>query len=419
MPNFTPPSPYLVADSLWEIGKEVVASGTQATAFATMATKEFQPADKVTWLKNETLHGSAGTLYGVAAGPLWAEHSIPESPVFADTIGHILLNFFGDYTTTGTAATPNSTLNGALAAGAATVTVVSGTGFAANQWIQIDTGTLAEVVQIASVATNVLTLATTTPVRFAHATAAAVTNTTGPYIHTFSQLNFASSTGITSSQPPTHTILHRTGLPGSGNYYATAYPYCNFSELVLTGTAENAFVTWSGKATSWSRAYPSAALTPSISNVIPWPAWSSTNTIASTAVKDISKWTLTLGRKMKPVPAANGQQAPYGIYRGPIDTAKFDLTWNPAVDEQALNHVLNNDQPTLAWAVSNGGSGTSLMSLAINAQIGAFEDAPVKPQQDVWGYDASGELVQSTAMAGNSGGYGPCQVVLTNQTPAF
>lgn len=420
MPNFTPPNPYLVADSAWLIGKEAQATpGTPATAFVTMATKEFQPKDVTTWLKNETLHASAGTLFGVAPGPIWAEHQVPESPVFADTIGHILLNFWGDYTTTGTAASPSTTTNGSLTAGAASVTVTSGTGFASNQWIQIDTGTLAEVVQVASVAGAVLTLATTTPVRFAHATAAAVTNTTGPYTHTFSQLNFSSSTGITSSQPPTHTLIHRTGLPGSGNFYATQYAYAQFHELTLMGTAENAFVTWSGKATSWSRTYPSSTVTPSFGAVTPWPAWESTNTIASSQVKDIDKWQLTFGRKIKPVPAANGQQAPYGIFRGPVDTAKFDLKWNPAVDETALNYQINNTQPTLAWAVTNGGSGASLYSLTVNAQIGAFEDAPVTAMQDVWGYQATGELVQSTAMAGNSGGFGPCQVVLVNQTPTY
>lgn len=419
MPNLTPPAHiYPVAESFWQMGPENAASGTLATAFTTMASGPFAPDDKITPLKNNTLHGSMGTLFGLQQGPIWTEHNVPESPLYGDTIGLILKNFLGDYTATGTAGTPTWTTSGALSPGAGPIAVATGSAASAGTFVQIDTGVNAEVVKVGSGSTTTsITVDATTPIRFSHLSGVAVTTVTGPYTHVFSQLNLNSSTGVTSGQPPTHSILHRTGLPGSGNFYATAYPYACFSEVTIMGKASG-YVTWSGKATSWGRTYPSSAVTPAFSGVAPWPAWSSTNTIGGVTANDISEWQCTLTRKVVPKPAANGQQAPYVIARGPVDT-KFDLSYDPALDESALNHYYTNDQPSLAWFVSNGLTGLNLISMQVNAALSGFQGAPLTVFEDLYGYKATGEFIQSTSLAGNSGGYSPIQVTLQNQTPTY
>jgi len=95
------------------------------------------------------------------------------------------------------------------------------------------------------------------------------------------------------------------------------------------------------------------------------------------------------------------------------------MTYDPAIDETALNEMLQNTQPTLAWSTSNGLAGSSLVSLAINAQLGGYMEAPLSAVNQFWGYETSGELVASSTNAGNSGGNTPCNVVLENAVSSY
>jgi hypothetical protein len=356
-------------------------------------------------------------LHDLQQGPTWAELEIPESPLYGDTFGHLAYGFFGDYVATGTAASPASTLNGALAAGTTTVAVASGTGFAANQWIQIDTGVNAETVQVASVATNTITLNTNTPTRFSHLTAAAVTNTTGPYTHTFATLNPASSTGLTNCQPPSHSIAHYNYLPGNSGHYSDLFLYAVVTDLSIMGDA-NGWLTYSAKITSYQQAAPGSAPTASLSTIKGVPAWKGTTSVASSAVNDIAKWGIDFTRKVDVIPTADGVQSPYFIGLGAMKAA-WKMTYDPATDETALNEMLQNTQPTLAWSTSNGLSGTNLVSLAINAQLGGYMEAPISAVKEFWGYETGGELVASATNAGNSGGNTLCNLVLTNNVAAY
>src|SRR5205807_813549 len=117
-----------------------------------------------------------------------------------------------------------------------------------NQWIQVDVTVNAEIVQILSVASNVITLKAATPLRFSHLTGVAVTNTTANYTHTFSLLNPGSSTGNTSAQPPTYTWLHRNLIATSGNFNADQYSYTRVTDLNLT-SKKDGFFSWDAKAT--------------------------------------------------------------------------------------------------------------------------------------------------------------------------
>jgi hypothetical protein len=113
-----------------------------------------------------------------------------------------------------------TTLNGAVSAGATTVTVTSGTGFATGQQIAIDTGGLLEIRKISNVVSNTITLAD--PLTFAHATGVAavtgaptttlngatiagattavVTSAVGISINTIIQIDVNSPAGTTTSE---------------------------------------------------------------------------------------------------------------------------------------------------------------------------------------------------------------------------
>jgi hypothetical protein len=118
------------------------------------------------------------------------------------------------------------------------------------------------------------------------------------------------------------------------------------------------------------------------------------------------------------VTPADGQQAPYAIARGLMDST-FSLTYDVASDESAINHMLSNDQPTLAWAISNGLSGTNQVSLGIAAQMAGFKGAELKAQKSMWGYEVSGDLLSNTTNVGNSGGFGPAVFTIVNNVPTY
>lgn len=413
-----PTTPYPVSPSYTQIGREP-APATVATAFATVKTGVLKPMNKPTWLKDDTLWGDMNKEHDKQMGPLWGEIDFPEAAVYGDTIGHFLFNLFGDYTTTGTASTPTWTTSGSLAAGATSITVTTGTAATAGTFIQVDTGVNSEVVTVGTGSTTTsIVLSASTPLRFSHATSIAVVTVIAPFTHTFSTLNPGGTTANAAGcQPPTHTIVHHNTPAGPGSFNADQFNYGCLSEVTLTGKA-NGWLTWSAKATCYGQVAPAAAITSQLTQVKGIPAWKSTNTIAGSLVNNVAMWTATWTREMEVVNTADGVQAPYFIGRGEM-TSKFKLTFNPATDESQLNHMLANDQPSLAWAVSNGGSGASLISLAANSQLAGYENAPLTPVSKFWGYDVEGSFVASTTGAGNSGGTTYSQLVLVNNIPTY
>ncbi|MEM4408425.1 MAG: phage tail tube protein, partial [Candidatus Caldarchaeum sp.] len=106
-----------------------------------------------------------------------------------ENIGFLLVHALGkDYTTAGTTVGggANTTLAAGASAGATSITVASASGIAAGDYLQIGTGTTQEVVQVDSSYTTGTTipLASTTPLRFSHASGEAVVEVTSPFTHT-------------------------------------------------------------------------------------------------------------------------------------------------------------------------------------------------------------------------------------------
>lgn len=410
---------YPATEQLLQIGKEAVAATAPAqAAFVSVPIAGFLPDNKTTPLEDNSFWGDMVKTHDLQLGPIWQEGDISESPVYGDTFPHFLLNLMGDLTTTGTAGSPSWTSSSAITAGAGPIAVTSASSAVAGTFIQIDSLTNSEVVKVGtgSTATSIV-IDASTPIRFAHLTATAIVTVSAPFTHTISLLNPGSSTGITTGQPPSHTFIHRTNIPGSGNNSAWQFAYGCMSEITLSGKASGV-VTWSGKVTSYKRAYPTFLPVASFSSVRMIPAWKGGTTIASAAANNLTDWTLTLTREIDPEPTADGVQDPYAIVRGAFGAA-FKLTYNVAIDEGPLNHVLSNDQPTFAWTINNGGSGAGLVSMGVNAQLMGFKDAPLKVEKSLFGWEANGDLIGATQVAGNSGGRSPLSLTFQNAIPTY
>jgi hypothetical protein len=394
----------------------VNAVGTPVLPTATIPCEKFTPDDKIVGLIDKSWRQAMAEEYAYIQGTYNTDFDIG-GPVYADTIGYGLLNLMGDYVTTGTATTPNSTLNGSVAAGATSLTVVSGTGFAANQYIQVgpDANGGAEVVQVQSVATNTITLMPATPVRFAHATASTVTNTAagnGNYTHVFSLLNSAAN----GAQPPTHTITDISGLPASTG--ARVYSSCCFSEVQLTGNATS-LLTWDGKGQGWLSAIAASTPTVSPSAQPTQAAWNSIVGVGGPASGGtlnnyVEEWVLSVHRKIGPYWTAQGAQNPFIIVRGGF-TAALTLKFGPVPSESQLLNFLNNVQPQVQIIAT----GPNSSSVQIDSQVTAFDAAKIQDGKEAFGYDVSAKCIANTTNTGFSAGFSPVKITVKNAVPTY
>lgn len=414
-----PTAIYPVAERFVAIAREIAGFGQPpSSGFSEIPLGGFNPDPKLGLFEDKALRGAMTDIYDLELGAYWTEVAIPTSPLYGDTIGHVLFNLFGDLTSTGTAGTPTWTTSSALAAGATSIAVTSGSSAVAGTYVQIGTSTLAEVVIVGtgSTATSIVVSAST-PVRFAHNSGVTVTTVTAPFTHTFSVLNPASATGSVSGQPPSHTLVDRNQTAGSGGYYADLYPFACFSQVKISGAATG-LLTWEGSCTCWPQQAPTGAVTPTLSTVKSMPAWLGTSTIGGTGIYNVMEWTVTLTREVEPIPAVDGQQAPFVIARGPLG-GTFTINYSPALDQTGLTNYINNVRPTLNWTTNNGLSGASEIGFSLIAQIGAFNSSKLTANKTVFGYDTAGILAGNTTNIGQSGGWGPCQIQLINAIPTF
>jgi hypothetical protein len=417
-----PTTVYPVCTQLLQAAKEVggfAVSPSSGTSYTSIPIAGFTPSPKVTWIEDTSYWGDFVKTHDLQQGPIWMESEIKESPLYGDTFPIFAFNLMGDLVTTGTAATPTWVTSSALTPGAGPIPVTSGSSAVAGTFIQVDStagDSECVIVGTGSTATSIV-LSASTPLRFSHLTGIAITTVVAPFSHQLSLLNPYGSTGVTTGQGPTHTFVHRTNIPGSGNNYAWSFAYGVMSEISIMGKASGA-LTWSGKLTHLSRAYPAFVPTPSFSTVRMVPAWKGATTVASSVLNEVTQWTVTMTRTLQVTPTADGYQQPYLIGRGNLD-ATWKLTYDPALDETPLSHVLSNDQPTFAYAIGNGGSGSGLISFDINAAIQAYKDSPLTMDKTFFGWEASGQFIGNTTDAGNSGGRSPVQLVIQNAVPTY
>jgi hypothetical protein len=363
----------------------------------------YEPEDLVKYLPDVAVRGSMAAIYSEIQGVEDASFSFG-GPVFGDVYGFFLDNTFGDLSTSGQPAIGgNTNLSAVTSAGNLNVTVASSAGFVVGQNVQIDSGTVAEVVKLSAVGGTTLTF-TGYPLRFNHANNSTVQTVSGSYTHRFNLLN--SGTG----QPPTHTATDYTALTTTVG--ARSYPALCVAQLDFTGSAEALFM---GKVTgnSWISAPAASTPTNSTNFVVPIPSWRTNITIGSSAIYDIGQWAVNIKRQLQVYWTNQGFQNPYIIARGTLD-ATGTLNFSVAYDETALLQFLNNTQPSVVITVDNGLAGASHISYSFVFAQAAFIKSKIVRSGVLIGYDDEIQAVANSSNSGGSGGLGPLTVIVQN-----
>lgn len=392
------------------IGPERLTPGVIAAPFVTIPVEKAEPDEKPVFLLDKGLRGNMGVTYGVIEGTESADFSF-NGPVFIDTLGHYLLNIFGDYSATGSTPTNSTTFTGALAAGATTGTLTSAVGYTASSVVQIGTGATAEVVVFTGLAGSVATWANN-PLRFAHTGTPAVSTVVAPFTHTFAQLNSP------NGQPQTHTLTFHQGISGSTG--ARQYAFWCASEVDLQLNAEQLFLQ-STKGMAFlgqiAASTPVNVLNTSAAQAV-WEAKVGIGGPASggTLINDVVSANFTIQRQLKGYWTAAAQQTPYTIARNGLEiVGKFTEL---AQNEVPMLNMLNNTQPQVQIVISNGLSGANLLSCTLNCQVSAYDTVKLQSNEEIT-YDVTFKAVQNSTNIGGSGGLGAGTVVLQNAVPTY
>ena len=232
------------------------------------------------------------------------------------------------------------------------------------------------------------------------------TGSTPPYSHALSLLN----TG--TAQPGTLTITDWQGLPATT--LARQYAGSVLSELTISGSVENELVQIEGKGTGWASIIAAAAPTSAPTTALPMAAWRSTVNIGGSADATIGDWEIKISRKIKPYFTAQNSQNPYVIQRGALSLIGKLTFAVPATEANAYLAYINNTQPAITIAISNGGSGAGLLSFSAQMSVCAFDSSKIDRGAEAVGYATTFVPVGNTTDVGASGGYSPCKITIQN-----
>ena len=84
-----------------------------------------------------------------------------------------------------------------------------------------------------------------------------------------------------------------------------------------------------------------------------------------------------------------------------------------------LLELLNNNQPQTQVIATNGLASTNLVKVQVDSAITAFQTAVIEPSKALLGFNGTAELIANTTNTGNSAGYSPIQISLTNNQPTY
>jgi len=395
------------------IGREPASAiGVPVPPTATLPVEKIEPDEKYTFLEDKTLRGMMASLFSVTGGTQSADVNFG-GPVYLDTIGHVLLNLLGDYAVVGTTGTGTTTTTAPAVAGATTLSVTAITGFSNGQAVQVGAGNTAQVVVLSSAPTGTTLTFTGTPLRNGVASAATVAGVVAPFTHTFSLQNSGNQ-----GQPPTHTLTHYNGI--SGTYKANQYAYWCCSGVNFNMDAEKLF-THETKGMAYIRQPAVAPVTNNFSTVPVYPNWRFAVGIGGpasggTLVNDVTLASLDITRTVKGFWTANGQQLPYAFGRNDIAVSgKFTEL---AANDNPMLELLNNTQPQIQLAATNGLTGAALLAITFNMQVAAYETVKLA-NNDMIEYESTFKPVANATNAGGTGGQSPIQVVIQNAVPTY
>lgn len=366
------------------------------------------PDDMITMIVDKSVRGVMGEDQGDIPGTAIADFPL-KGDVYLDSIGHLLLNLWGDYITTGSTPTNTTTLTAQVNPGATTATVAAIGTLANGNSVQIGItadGNPEIVVLSAAPSGSTITFANT-PARFTHASGKGVSQVVAPYTHTFSILNSG------NAQPPTHTLTYHNAL--AAGTQARQYGFWCSSSMDLKMTSTELFQ-HDTKGSCLIGTIPGVAPTNTQSGIKAEPDWRFTVGIGGpatggTQVINVTEATLNMARKLKPQFGLAGQQGPITIPRiGISATGKLAFM---AQDESPLLAYLANTQQQLQLAMTDG-----VNSFTINSQIAAYEKATITPS-DILTYSVPFRFINNSTNAGASGGTSPMNIVLVNSVPTY
>lgn len=411
----TVPSTIAPASKSWlGIGREGLMSagltGQPVLPTATIALdkNDYSPEDTPKFLPDEAIRGVMAQLYNDILGVEDATFSFG-GPAFLDTEGYWLDNAFGDMSSTGSSASSTTTLNSGGSIGSTQVVLASGSGYSSASSVQIDTGSVAEVVVLSTAPSAGTITFASNPLRFSHSSGASVSVVVAPYTHKFAILNSG------SGQPNTHTLTDYTSLtPTVG---ARAYPSACVSQLDFTGNSEQLLMA-KVSGNSWLSAPANSTPTNTTSFTVPVANWRATVQVGGTPYYNFGEWTVSIKRQLQIYWTAQGAQNPYVIARGGLGVTA-GLNQTVSSDETALNWMLNGAPLALQFQITNGLAGASQLSLTINmTRAQAVKSKPTRNAVLI-GYDNSWEATANSTDVGGSAGLGPCTVTLVNATPTY
>jgi hypothetical protein len=368
--------------------------------------------DQLKLLFDNSIRGIMATNFSATPGTESSEISFG-GPVYLDTIGHVLLNLFGDYSATGSTPTNSTTTSAPAVVGATTLTVTAITGFANGQAVQVGTGATAEVVVLSAVPSGSTLTFANNPLRFAHASSATVATVVAPFTHKFALLNAGNN-----GQPQTHTLTHYNGLTGANK--AAQYGFWCASQCAFNLDAEKLF-THETKGMAYLQQAAASPVTNSFSTVPVYPNWKFAVGIGGpasggTLVNDVAMASVTIDREVKGYWTANGQQQAYTFGRNALKvTAKFTEV---AQNATPMSNYINGTQQQVQFAATNGLSGANLLAATLNFQLAAIETVKFN-NNTVIEYESSILGLSNTTDAGGSGGQSPMSVTIQNAVPTY
>lgn len=410
----TPPTTWASLKRTLGVAVEAVP-GTAVAPTSHMPFITFNWNDKPTWLEDKAKRGvMSDDAFAVIQGVQVCEFDF-EAPGYADTVGFLLGNLFGDVVGSGTTTAPTGTLAALSIIGATSVS--SSVSIPNSTLIQIDTGVLAEVVTTTGVPTGAGPFTIPVPaLTKPHANTVPITAITTPYSHAFSLLNSGQGKGMPTgnAQPSTHTWTQYYG-PASGGG-TRQFTNVVISEVTFKWNAESEFLMVSAKGMAYV-SNTTTQPTPTYSAALPIPSWRGQLGLAGpasggTLVLSCESGEYTVKRTIQPLFTAQASQNPYFFQRGGL-SADFKNTF-VAADESVLLYMRNNTQPIYQWVLSNGQAGALALGFQLDMQQAAFTEAKPGFGKEAIEFDAAGKGVLNTTNAGYSGGYSPAKVTLTN-----
>src|SRR5579859_3610020 len=394
------------------LGPERLTPGTIAAPTATLPVEKIEPDDQLKLLYDSSIRGIMATNFSATPGTESSEVSFG-GPVYLDTIGHVLLNLFGDYSATGSTPTNATTLSAQANAGATTATVASIVGYSLGSNVQIGSGATSEMVTLSSAPSGSTLTFANTPLRFTHASASTVATVVAPFTHKFALLNAGNN-----GQPQTHTLTHYNGLTGANK--AAQYGFWCASQCAFNMDAEKLF-THESKGMAYLQQPAAAPVTNSFSTVPVYANWKFAVGIGGpasggTLVNDVALASVTIDREVKGYWTANGQQQAYTFGRNALKvTAKFTEV---AQNSTPMSNYINGTQQQVQFAATNGLSGANLLAITLNFQLAAIETVKFN-NNTVIEYESSILGLSNTTDAGGSGGQSPMSVTIQNAVPTY